>query len=278
MKLSVRVRGEWFAVPCRDGKSTIQWLGEESLRRYLKLKQASALVKGRQEEIYEIRKTKGGAILDQDDKICNVLDDNDFVSVVLKTDRANPEIRPQEISYVPEQIPGKFGTLNEVLLVNGYNLVPDDLLCLGKGFYKIKLTKEAEDRVIRSRQLVDTVLKENKVAYGVNTGFGKFASKIISDENLVELQENLVRSHAAGVGHPLTPERTRMLLALRINVLAKGNSGISLETLQQLVEAFNGTYLYLVCTIHESTSLNINYNYFRYTCKLVLLLYGIRHH
>ncbi|XP_075284586.1 histidine ammonia-lyase isoform X1 [Opisthocomus hoazin] len=54
-----------------------------------------------------------------------------------------------------------------------------------------------------------------------------------------ELQVNLVRSHSAGVGKPLSPERSRMLLALRINVLAKGYSGISLETLQQVIEAFN---------------------------------------
>ena len=58
-----------------------------------------------------------------------------------------------------------------------------------------------------------------------------------------ELQENLIRSHAAGVGKALTPQKTRMLLALRINVLAKGYSGISLKTLKQLIDAFNGKYV-----------------------------------
>ena len=57
---------------------------------------------------------------------------------------------------------------------------------------------------------------------------------------LRELQENLIRSHAAGVGPALNPDKTRMLLALRINVLAKGHSGISLKTLRQLIDAFNG--------------------------------------
>ena len=62
-----------------------------------------------------------------------------------------------------------------------------------------------------------------------------------------ELQENLIRSHAAGVGKALTPEKTRMLLALRINVLAKGYSGIRLRTLKQLIDAFNGeNYLHLL--------------------------------
>ena len=55
-----------------------------------------------------------------------------------------------------------------------------------------------------------------------------------------ELQENLIRSHAAGVGPPLSPERTRSLLALRINILAKGHSGVSAKTLSQMIDAFNG--------------------------------------
>ena len=55
-----------------------------------------------------------------------------------------------------------------------------------------------------------------------------------------ELQENLIRSHAAGVGPALNVDKTRMLLALRINVLAKGHSGISLKALRQLIDAFNG--------------------------------------
>ena len=64
--------------------------------------------------------------------------------------------------------------------------------------------------------------------------YGKFST------TFRELQENLIRSHAAGVGRALSPQKTRMLLALRINVLAKGYSGISLGTLQQLMDAFNG--------------------------------------
>ena len=55
-----------------------------------------------------------------------------------------------------------------------------------------------------------------------------------------ELQENLIRSHAAGVGPPLSPERTRRLLALRINVIAKGHSGLNPKNLKRMLEAFNG--------------------------------------
>lgn len=77
MKLSCRVRGDWFAVPCK-GAETIRWLGEETLRRYYKSKCSSGHAK---EKVYEVRKAKGGAILDPDDSLKHVLDDNDFVSV-----------------------------------------------------------------------------------------------------------------------------------------------------------------------------------------------------
>lgn len=243
MKVSVRVRGEWFAVPCKNGSTTIRWIGEEALRRYQKLKPPGTHVSGREERIYQIRKTKGGAILDPDDDIRFVLDDNDFLSVVLETDKESPVTGPAEIHYVPEQVPGKFKIPSEFYVMDGYNLSPEDLLKLGKGMFKIKLSVDSQARISRSRELLETILRENKVAYGVNTGFGKFANTVISDDKIIELQENLIRSHAAGVGQPLTPEKTRMLMALRINVLAKGFSGISLETLNHVIAAFNASCL-----------------------------------
>lgn len=243
MKVSVRVRGEWFAVPCTRSSTTVRFVGEEALRKYQKLRPQSSHVSGRDEKIYQIRKTKGGAILDPDDQVNHILDDNDFVSVVLETDKPNPVTAPAEIHYVPEQVPGKFKIPTEFFTLDGYNLIPDDLLKLGKGMYKIKLSLESQGRINRSRDLLERILKENKVAYGVNTGFGKFATTVISEEKIIELQENLIRSHAAGVGAPLSPEKSRMLMALRINVLAKGFSGISLETLNRVIAAFNASCL-----------------------------------
>lgn len=75
--------------------------------------------------------------------------------------------------------------------------------------------------------------------YGINTGFGKFATTAIPEEQLQELQLNLIRSHSSGVGDYLSTKHVRMLMALRINVLAKGYSGISAETLKSVVDAFN---------------------------------------
>lgn len=240
MKVSVRVRGEWFLVPCPPIQ-TARWLAEEAVKRYEKLRPASSYVPGRKEVVKDIRKTKGGAIIDPDDVLTNVLDDDDFVSVVLMTDKENPVTAPVEISYVPEQVPANFQcqTVDEYIIIDGFSLGTDDLIRLGTGRYKISLALDAEERVKRGRELLDTILEENRVVYGINTGFGNFARKVIETKDLEQLQVNLVRSHAAGVGQPLSPEKVRRLLALRINVLAKGYSGISLETLHQLVDAFN---------------------------------------
>ncbi|CAF1219754.1 unnamed protein product, partial [Didymodactylos carnosus] len=75
--------------------------------------------------------------------------------------------------------------------------------------------------------------------YGVNTGFGNFAQTVIPEEQLQDLQTRLITSHCAGVGEPLSIERARMMFALRINILAKGYSGISRETLEKIIAAFN---------------------------------------
>nr|XP_023997688.1 histidine ammonia-lyase-like [Salvelinus alpinus] len=124
------------------------------------------------------------------------------------------------------------------LSLDGNSLTIADLVRLGKGLFNIKLTYEAEGKINEAREVIETIIKENRVVYGVNTGFGKFAHTLIPKDKLIELQVNLIRSHSAGVGTPLSVERTRMLLALRINVLAKGYSGVSMETVQAMVKAF----------------------------------------
>lgn len=91
--------------------------------------------------------------------------------------------------------------------------------------------------------MVNDVIERNETVYGINTGFGNFANVIIPNRKLQELQENLIRSHAAGVGEPLSPQQTRMLLILRINVLAKGHSGVTPETLKTLLKALNNNCL-----------------------------------
>lgn len=87
--------------------------------------------------------------------------------------------------------------------------------------------------------MVDNIVKSQKVTYGINTGFGNFANTVIPADKLFELQVNLIRSHAVGVGDPIKLNLARMLCVLRINALAKGYSGISAETLRAMIKLLN---------------------------------------
>jgi histidine ammonia-lyase len=108
---------------------------------------------------------------------------------------------------------------------------------------RVALAKDAAERVRRSRAVVDDVLESKQTVYGVNTGFGRLAEKRIGPEQVRELQRNLVLSHSAGVGNALSPNETRLLMLLRANALAKGLSGIKLETLEALLAMLNGGVL-----------------------------------
>ncbi|XP_065828959.1 histidine ammonia-lyase-like [Oscarella lobularis] len=131
----------------------------------------------------------------------------------------------------------------DCVVLDGNSLTTKTLVTLGREKATIKLSSESIKKVVDARKQVEDIVKENKVVYGITTGFGNFARKVISHDKLSELQCNLIRSHAAGVGNALSPERTKRLLALRINVLAKGYSGISLKVLEQYIAAFNASCL-----------------------------------
>ncbi|XP_022202484.2 histidine ammonia-lyase-like [Nilaparvata lugens] len=238
MKVSVRIHGEWIQIPCKEG-ATISFLGEEAIRKYQRLRN----VEFHDEKIQDIRRARGGVILDPLDLVIDVLDDNDFITVSLSSDVKKSSIIPEELKFVLDPLPNSFEPSDEFIFLDGSSLFIEDLQKLGRGAYKIKLTHEAEENIKRSRALIDKILNENKVIYGITTGFGNFARTNIEKSKLEELQCNVIRSHAAGVGNPLSPERTRMLLALRINVLAKGYSGISLQTMGKLINAFNASCL-----------------------------------
>jgi histidine ammonia-lyase len=88
----------------------------------------------------------------------------------------------------------------------------------------------------RSREIVNNALHDGKAHYGINTGFGILASKRIDEEKLAELQQNILLSHACGVGDPVPPEITRLMLQLKIHALGLGYSGISRSTFGQLLK------------------------------------------
>jgi histidine ammonia-lyase len=125
------------------------------------------------------------------------------------------------------------------MIIDGNSLTLEALYEVAVHFETIELSAECIQRVKKCREYVEKIVAENQTVYGLTTGFGKFSNIRISPEKLELLQENLILSHATGVGNYLSIPETRAVLLLRINVLAKGHSGIRLETLQTLVSMLN---------------------------------------
>ena len=98
----------------------------------------------------------------------------------------------------------------------------------------MSLTRADQGRVRRSRAVIERLIARGETAYGVNTGFGSLASERISSADLAQLQHNLVLSHAAGTGAPLSDEVVRLILVLKVASLAQGYSGVRSQTLRAL--------------------------------------------
>ena len=114
-------------------------------------------------------------------------------------------------------------------------LALNNLVALSRGEVRIKLGRDVRAQVKRSRAEVERCVAAGGVMYGINTGFGVLADKRIEDEQLAVLQQNLLLSHACGVGDPVPPEITRLMLQLKIHALGLGQSGISRSTFRQLL-------------------------------------------
>jgi histidine ammonia-lyase len=104
---------------------------------------------------------------------------------------------------------------------------------------RLTLNKDTKIIIEDSRKVIDSILKNEKVVYGVNTGFGKFSEKLIKPKDVEELQKRLIMSHAAGVGRPMSKGIARLMMLLKIKSLANGYSGCRLEVVQMLVEMLN---------------------------------------
>jgi histidine ammonia-lyase len=124
------------------------------------------------------------------------------------------------------------------LELSGQPLKLEQIAQVAAGSLEPVLSGGARDRIESSRQVVEKLLRDEKVAYGINTGFGKLADVHIPACELDQLQVNLVRSHASGLGNPLSEAETRALMLLRANVLATGRSGcrpLLVETLFRML-------------------------------------------
>jgi histidine ammonia-lyase len=129
---------------------------------------------------------------------------------------------------------------NAVLELDGDGLTVGDAERILRGqVERLDLATAARKRVERSRRCVEELLATGATLYGVNTGFGKLANQRIPPQEVLALQENLLRSHAVGMGPLLSIPVSRLALALRINALAKGYSGVTASLLEALIEMFN---------------------------------------
>jgi len=126
-----------------------------------------------------------------------------------------------------------------IIELNGNDLTFDQLYSVALEDEKVSLSPVAAERMKASRAVVDRLVASGKTAYGINTGFGKLASVRISTEQVRQLQVNLVRSHACGVGEPLSKAETRAIMLLRANALAKGLSGVRPGTVETLCTMLN---------------------------------------
>ena len=152
----------------------------------------------------------------------------------------------------------------------------------------IALSEEAKINIQKCREYLDKKMaSHDKPIYGINTGFGSLCNVIISDENLSQLQENLVKSHACGTGDEVPQEIVKIMLLLKIQSLSYGNSGVQLQTVERLVDFYNHDILPVIYTqgslgasgdlaplAHLSLPLlgegEVNYEGFRQPAKKVL--------
>lgn len=127
----------------------------------------------------------------------------------------------------------------ETLILNGQPLSLREIEAVSLAACAVTIAPDALSRVAESRALIEGILAAGETVYGVNTGFGKLSDVSIPPDRLAELQINLVRSHAGGVGQPLSEAESRAMLLLRANVLAKGFSGVRPDLLKLLVALAN---------------------------------------
>ena len=123
--------------------------------------------------------------------------------------------------------------------IDGENLTPYDVEKVALKKEAVAIAENSLPNIERASKFVEEIAKSDKIVYGINTGFGKLAEEIISKEHLKELQKNLILSHSAGTGAPLSEKEVRASILARANSLAKGYSGVRAEVIDKLIEILN---------------------------------------
>jgi histidine ammonia-lyase len=125
------------------------------------------------------------------------------------------------------------------VVIDGDSLTVEQVSSVASDRTRVSIAARARQRTATTRAVVDRLVASGAVAYGVTTGFGKLSEVAVPPDRLAELQVNLVRSHAAGVGDLLPEREVRAMMLLRANVIAKGYSGARIELADLLVGMLN---------------------------------------
>lgn len=125
------------------------------------------------------------------------------------------------------------------VLLDGEGKTVEEIARVARLGEKTVIPDATRERVERSRRIVEEMVACGESVYGVTTGFGKFADVPISREDIKKLQENLIVSHAVGVGEPFTQDEVRAAMFLRANALARGMSGVRVRVIESLVALLN---------------------------------------
>lgn len=129
------------------------------------------------------------------------------------------------------------------LILDGASLSIEDVVDVARRGRTVRLDDDTARQLTEGRRLIDRIVESDTTVYGINTGFGSLARVRVSREQLIDLQRNLVRSHAAGVGEPLDPEMTRAMLCIVAASLARGHSGVRPDLVEALIALLNAGVL-----------------------------------
>lgn len=135
---------------------------------------------------------------------------------------------------------------NNFTEIDGQTLTIEDVISVARHHMKVKLSASSYSQMKKSRAIVENAMKSKKIVYGVTTGFGKLRNKFISADTGKKLQENLIKSHAFGVGDIVEDDIVRAIMLIRANTLAKGFSGIRPEVVERILFYLNEEIIPLI--------------------------------
>ena len=127
----------------------------------------------------------------------------------------------------------------KTVILTGQDLTLEEFALVCREDAPVALSEQAKRNIAESRKVVDQIVSEGRVVYGVTTGFGKFSDVVISCDECKLLQKNLIVTHAVGAGDPFPRDAARGMLLLRINNMAKGFSGCRMEVVETLIDMLN---------------------------------------